>query len=247
MATPRVALLPGNGWADVRAEPARAALAAAGDPFALEVCSYPAAATFEELLTALDARLGACDPAVVHATGIGGLVALALRARGHLRGRRLVLQGAVLWGLEQRRFPRLMRLPGMPRLLVAMLRTAPIRRRFARKHFLANHDAAFLERFFAGYADAGEFARWFAWLTPSLLRQLERELTLEAMANLSAWWGELDHVVGLDELRQTERALGVTIPVQRFPDWGHYPMLDAPASWVKEVARDLEVPAAGAG
>lgn len=242
MTAPVVALLPGNGYAPVRVEPARAALAAAADPFELRAVAYPAGDDFDAVLDRVARALEELAPASVHATGIGGLVALALRARGDLSVTPIVLQGAVLWGLERRRFPRLMRAPGMTGLLVRLLRLARIRRRFAAKHFEVEHAPDFLEAFFAGYGDADEFARWFRWLDASLLRRLERSFAErpEALDAIEVWWGARDAVVGLDELRITEAALGHRFPVREFESWGHYPMIDAPDEWVREVADGLE-------
>lgn len=244
--TAAVLYLGGNGHAPARLEAARAVLRRLGDPFALLELDYPAASSWEGLLAALGAA--ACEHgrahtrAPVYATGIGALVALALRARGLLPGHPLVLQGGVLWGLEQRLFPRLMRLPGLPALLAAGLRTAPVRRRFAARHFLREHPPAFLEAFFDGYRDARAFSAWFGWLRPGLLRALERELPAApaALEGVEAWWGARDTVVGVEELRATERALGVEIPLRVFPEWGHYPMLDDPEGWVAEVRRVVE-------
>ena len=242
MSRPVVALLPGNGFAPVRVEPARSALAAAGEPFDLVAVAYPPAGSFDALLDRLAEELAAAGPAVIHATGIGGLVALALRARGQLLSTPLVLQGAVLWGLERRRFPRLMRLPGMTGLLVRLLRLGWTRRRFAAKHFESEPAPEFLARFFDGYDDADEFSRWFRWLDADLLRRLERSFAgrPEALDGIELWWGRRDSVVGLEELRITERALGRTFPVRCFDAWGHYPMIDAPAEWVREVTDGLE-------
>ena len=56
------------------------------------------------------------------------------------------------------------------------------RRRFAAKHFHTTPSPAFLERFFDGYDDPEAFAAWFDWLTPALLRKLERELAARPSA-----------------------------------------------------------------
>ena len=243
---PALLYLGGNGHAPVRLEPARGVLRRLGDPFSLLELDYPAASSSEGLLTALGAAAeehGRAHPrAPVYATGIGALVALALRARGALLGHPLVLQGGVLWGLEQRVFPRVMRLPGFPALLAAGLRTAPVRRRFAARHFLRAHPPAFLDAFFEGYRDARAFSAWFDWLRPGLLRTLEWELpaTQGALEGIEAWWGARDAVVGVEELHVTQRALGVEIPLRVFAKWGHYPMIDDPEGWVTEVRRVVE-------
>lgn len=243
---PAVLYLGGNGHAPVRLEPARGVLRRLGDPFALLELDYPAASSWENLLTGLGAAVeeaGRAHPrAPVYATGIGALVALALRARGLLLAHPLVLQGGVLWGLERRSFPRVMRLPGLPALLAAGLQTSLVRRRFAARHFLRAHPPAFLDAFFEGYRDATAFSGWFEWLRPGLLRTLERELSAAegALDGIEAWWGGRDGVVGVEELHVTERALGVEIPLRVFPEWGHYPMIDDPEGWVAEVRRVVE-------
>jgi pimeloyl-ACP methyl ester carboxylesterase len=241
MSEPLVAFVPGNGHVDARLDPARAAVARLepAERFALRSVDYGAHATFDALLDSVAAQLEGAD--LIYATGIGGLVLLALRARGGARAGRTVLQGPVLWGLETRRFPRLMRLPGMPRLLVLALRLPPIRRRFERRHFVRPLDPSLRAAFFGGYRDPAAFARWFAWLTPDLLRRLEAEIAgdRDVVRGVEAWWGERDHVVTPEELARTERALGLPIPLRTFEAWGHYPMIDAPDEWAREVSRAL--------
>ena len=256
----RVLFLPGNGHSPMRLEQAREVLASCSPRVELVELAYgqhsgarfgegaraggsgKSARTYDALLADLEAqiaqiaqieRAGPAD--LVYATGIGGLVALSLRARGALRDQPVILQGAVLWGLEQRLFPRLMRLPGMPHALALALRTPLVQRRFVRRHLRSAPDAAWRRRFFAGYADAAAFAEWFAWLRPELLRRLEQELDAAALTGCEAWWGDQETVVGLEELRVTEAALGVSLPLRRFRDWGHYPMIDDPKGWAQEI------------
>ncbi|MEM8709568.1 MAG: hypothetical protein AAGG01_01335, partial [Planctomycetota bacterium] len=121
------------------------------------------------------------------------------------------------------------------------LKTRVIRRRFVNKHFVTTPSQEFRNVFFAGYDDAPAFQRWFGWLTPGLLRELEGKLRgrTDLFEGVTAWWGGQDHVVGIEELRLTEAALDVTVPVKEFPSWGHYPMIDDPMGWCEEVALAL--------
>lgn len=155
-----------------------------------------------------------------------------------------VLQGPVLWGLEHRRFPRLMRLPGLAAGLAHLLRLAPVQRRFARRHFERAPSAEFLARFFAGYRDVPSFVRWFRWLTPELLRQLEQDFAArpQALDRLLCFIGGRDRVITARELEWSEAALGRRLPRREFADWGHYPEIDRPAEWLQEVARVLASP-----
>lgn len=234
-----VAFLPGNGHVDARLSFAREKAQRLATGFELRSVDYGAASSFDSLLDSVEEQVSGAD--LAYATGIGGLVYLALRARGALLDQRAVLQGPVLWGLETRTFPRLMRLPLMPRALTFAIARSAIQRRFMAKHFIRPLTPEFQRVFFGGYRDARAFERWFAWLTPGLLRRLERELRGRAdrLEDVTAWWGGEDHVVGLEELRRTEAALDLEIPLREFRDWGHYPMIDEPAEWVGEVANAL--------
>lgn len=241
MSRPAVLFLGGNGHDPVRLEAARGVLRRRGDPFDLLELPYPEARDYGHLLEQLEGCCASRDAehpgALVYATGIGGLVALSLRARGALARNRVLIQGAVLWGLERRWFPRVMRLPGMTHLLARALASERVQARFKARHFLTDPTPEWSRRFFAGYGDAEAFACWFRWLTPTLLRRLEHELPARrgALDALEAWWGDADTVVGVEELRLTERALAVRIPLRTFAGWGHYPMIDDPESWVAEV------------
>lgn len=235
----RVAFLPGNGHHPVRLEAVRQHALRGGESIRWIEILYPTDATFEALTGELARRLSSTEdmPDLVYATGIGGLVVLAMRAEGALLDVPVVLQGPVLWGLERRWFPRLMRLPGGPRLLVALFQTRGFQKRFRRRYFEGEQTEEWWQRFFSGYHDARAFAAWFRRLTPALLRRLERELAARpgALDNLEVWWGERDAVVGLEELRVTERALGKELPLRTFASWGHYPMVDDPEGWLAEV------------
>ncbi len=183
----------------------------------------------------LDAFLDALEPppatALVYATGIGAMVALALRARGVVGDIPLVLQGPVLWGLEHRWFPRLMRVPPLRWLGVRLLRSRRFQRRFVGRHFHSPPGSAF----FAGYDACTATADFFLWFTPTLLRRLEREFTPEKTRHVEVWLGGRETIVGQRELEWTRAALGVEWPQRVFPEWGHYPMIDDPAGWAREI------------
>jgi hypothetical protein len=116
-----------------------------------------------------------------------------------------------------------------------------IQARFARKHFLQPQEPAFLEAFFQGYRDCSSFGDFFDWMGPDLLRNLEAKFKghPDRLEMIQAWIGGLDHVVGLEEIRLTEKALDVSWPVVEFPTWGHYPMIDVPEEWADALGRAL--------
>ena len=148
--------LGGNGHRPARLSPARSYLEALGDAAALDITEalYPG---FDGRPTpsSLDAFLsgiswGPVVPHLTYATGIGGLIALCLRARGRLPGP-LLMQAPILWGLERRVFPKVMRAPGVARAVGLLLATPILQRRFFRKHFRARHSLAVRGAFAAGY------------------------------------------------------------------------------------------------
>ena len=198
----------------------------------------PRAAGLDAFLAVLDAHLRDTAPDVVYASGIGGLLALCLRARGGLLGIPILLQGPVLWGLERRWMPRMMRFGGVQQALSRVFALAAFQRRFVRKYFTHPPAAETVAAFFEGYARCAALPDFFAWLTPALLRSLERELAgrPEALEWIQVWWGGRDAVVSPRELDWTVTALGSPAgrwPLRRFPEWGHYPMIDEPRAWAE--------------
>jgi len=176
------------------------------------------------------------------ATGIGGLIALTLRAHGRLLDVPLIIQGPVLWGLEHRFFPKALRnLPPLRAVVRWLLKQRWFQQRFVRKHLQRVPDEALVQGFFAGYEACAAFEDFFAWLTPSLLRELEQAFAEhpDRRSEILVWWGDHDTVVTLRELEQTQAALDTVWPLRRFADWGHYPMLDQPQEWVQALAHEM--------
>lgn len=235
----RVSFLGGNGHGAARLDAARLAL-----PPEVELVDTPypgfegrpRAGSFEAFLDAVASHLRAASPNLVYATGIGGLLALALRARGELAGVPVLLQGAVLWGLERRWMPRVMRFAPAGALL-RLFAWRSFQRRFARTQFTRPPAPETLAAFFDGYARCTAAPDLFAWMTPALLRRLERELAARpaALDCIRVWWGDRDRVVTLRELAWTRQALGpgADWPLRVFSGWGHYPMIDEPEAWAR--------------
>src|SRR6516162_6836686 len=117
----QVIFLGGNGHCAGRLDPAKEVLAAEGDE-ALELVNvaYPGfegrakvgcleafldriAAQVEDLVDRPGWR------GLAYGTGIGGMLLLCLRGREQFLQVPLLLQAPILWGLEHRRFPWLMR------------------------------------------------------------------------------------------------------------------------------------------
>jgi pimeloyl-ACP methyl ester carboxylesterase len=242
MAFHKVCFLGGNGHCAARLAAARRYLAGID----LDEVPYPGfegrprAESLGEFLDAVSHELRTPGPAMVYATGIGGLLALCLRARGELAETPILLQAPVLWGLEHRWMPKLMRLSPAQVAMRYVFATAVFQRRFVHRHFVRPPNAATADAFFDGYARCAAAKDLFAWFNPALLRSLERDLAARPMAleRIQVWWGGLDRVVTLRELDWTQAALGLADrwPVRIFPDWGHYPMIDQPEEWARALS-----------
>jgi phosphohistidine swiveling domain-containing protein len=231
----KVIFLGGNGHCAARLAAARRFL---GEIEVDEVAypgfeGRPRAANLDAFLAAVYAHLQNAAPAMVYATGIGGLLALCLRARGDLGETPVLLQAPVLWGLERRWMPRLMRLPPARAALGRVFATPTFQRRFVRTYFTHPPDPGTIAAFFDGYARCAAAPDLFAWFTPALLRSLERDFAARpaALQGIEIWWGGLDRVVSLHELGWTEAALRHRWPLRIFGEWGHYPMIDEPEAW----------------
>jgi hypothetical protein len=257
----QVLFLGGNGHCAARLAPARAALAVPpAEAFELVEIAYPGfegrprAASLEAFLDGLAAQV---EPRVnvkgwqgfLYGTGIGGLLALCLRARDAAPHVPLLLQAPVLWGLERRMMPRLMRSGPLRWLLGRTFARPAFQSWFVRRYFERPPAPGLRAAFFAGYADGGAAADLFAWLAPALLRRLEEQFRgrPERLQNITIWWGARDRVVTLRELAVTEAALGVAWPVRVFRRWGHYPMIDDPDGWVRALAHELATAASVPG
>ncbi len=249
MSAPRVYYLGGNGHAAARLTRARAALddlTGRGEVarFELVEAAYPgfegraSAPSFDAFVATLAEEVNAVAPALALGTGIGGLIALCLRAAGCLTGVKLCLHAPVLWGLEKRWVPRLVRLGPLRRVLPPLFAARWYQRRFVKKQFTTTLTDEEVAAFFDGYARCAAFADMFDWLTPALLRRLERRFAEEpaCLEGVTVWWGAQDRVVTPRELEVTATALGVRWPLVMFDDWAHYPMIEAPESFVRALA-----------
>ena len=240
----------GNGHAAVRLEAAREVLQERPGAAELVEVRYPgfegrpASATFAEFLDELsrDCRAREGDTVGAYATGIGALIALALRARGELDVP-LIFQGPVLWGLEDRLFPKTMRIHAARKLLAWSLSRPWFQNRLIHRLFLKSPGADFRTRFFEVYRDCRAFGKLFTWFSPQLLRSLEMQFSQrpDLLDRITVWIGGKDRVVGPAEVSATERALRVHWPSAEFPTWGHYPMIDEPKEWADALCHALDV------
>ena len=134
----RIAFLGGNGHCAARLAAARRCLPAEIDLLDTPYPGFegrPRTRELEDFLDAVGAHLREADPDRVYAMGIGGLLALCLRARGEMLEIPLLLQAPILWGLERRLMPKVMRL-GLARFaLTRLFASASFQSHFVSKYF----------------------------------------------------------------------------------------------------------------
>ena len=247
--------LGGNGHASARLDRARVALAARCPMIELVDLAYPG---FEgrprarSLDNFLDATSRLADPRLARAPHRG----LRLRDRRPDRPRLARpggswpalpagLRGAGPLGPGDPDLPpRLMRIvPARPRPCSAPRSASGyFRRRFARKHFDVGARPGHPGRVLRRLSPLLGLRRLLPpGSDPGYLRTLERDFALrpEALERITVWVGGLDRVVGLAEVRATERALGVRLPAVEFAGWGHYPMIDVPEEWADALCLSL--------
>ncbi len=249
MPTDRVLHFGGNGHARVRIASVQAVLAKRGGPSLVDIPypgfeGRPRAASLDKFLAAVAQDIataqGEAAPSLLYGTGIGALFALCLRAQGKFLECPILLQGPVLWGLEHRLMPRLMRFRPAQSLLRTVFALPAFQAQFARKYFTRPLSPREQAAFFTGYARCAALPDFFRWLTPSLLRELEAQFreNPKRLSDIKIWQGGRDRVVSLQEVRWTEAALGVRFPTRVFPEWGHYPMMDDPDGWVQALTEE---------
>jgi pimeloyl-ACP methyl ester carboxylesterase len=242
MVSSRICFLGGNGHCTARLASARRFLAR----IELDEVPYPGfedrprASSLSEFLDAVSIHLRTTRPVMIYAMGIAGLLVLCLQARGELAATPIVLQGPILWGLEHRWMPKLMRLRPAQAAMRRIFASKAFQRRFVRRYFTRPLDAEMAAAFFDGYARCSAAPDFFAWFNPALLRSLERDLAARpaALEGIEVWWGGQDRVVTPRELEWTKQALGLgdRWPLRVFSGWGHYPMIDEPASWASALS-----------
>ena len=217
------------GFGDMPADPAIRSLRDCADWVARELQRHP-------------------RPRVLLGHGIGGSIALeVLQHHAHLVDG-VILQSPVGARLAQRRFPKLMKLPGMRTLARRMLAARILRGLWTRRLFdHASPEGAVprehLDAFFDGYRNCALFGAMFDWITADWFEQLQ-PVHMPAVL----WWGGSERVLAPEHAAAFARLLPASRTVVE-PGWGHFPMLDRPRAWARRLealGREL-VLRAGAG
>lgn len=174
-------------------------------------------------------------PRVVLGHGIGGSIAMQLAQVAAADADGWILNAPVGPLLDRRRFPRLMRVPGMRALVRALLASRALRSLWTRRLFdPASPEGPLPEsvctQFFAAYGQCAAFALMFDLITPAWFAALR---PVDAPAIL--WWGERDKVLRAGHAAVLQ-PLWPRARVVVEPGWRHFPMLDRPRAYAARLA-----------
>lgn len=171
----------------------------------------------------------------IFAVGINALVvlhAIGLRP-GHFSETILLAPvGAFLW---QRSFVKVMSLWPIRKTILFLLRNFPAL--FKRKFTRLNWTKAQLERMGEGYRHCRSFEDYFHFTSPldalDFFEHIRDKITLV--------WGEEDAVLNKTQLSAWAGILPrADLHVSIQPNWGHYPYIDAPEAFAKQMEQGLD-------
>lgn len=168
-------------------------------------------------------------PRVGLGTGIGGTLLLEMLQQQPATLDGLILHAPVGTRLDTRRFPRLMRLPAMTRVVQYSFSSALTRPLVRRLLFHRPLPIDYTQRFFDEYRRCRVFGQMFRIITPDWFAGL-RPLALPA----ALLWGEQERILRVDQLDDYRRLLP-NHRVRVVPAWDHFPMIETPAQFMHEV------------
>ncbi len=171
------------------------------------------------------------SPVILLGTGIGGSMILEYvqHYASHVAG--IILHAPVGTRLDSRRFPWLMSLPGM-KALGQYVFSSPITRPIFKRLLFADHTQIpenYLNRFFDEYRRSEAFGQMFDIITANWYDNLQPSSIPTALL-----WGERERVLSMDHVADYQELLPDNI-VRIIPDWDHFPMIEQPEEYAKEV------------
>ncbi len=171
-------------------------------------------------------------PRILLGTGIGGSIILEYLQHDARAVEGVILHAPVGARLETRRFPRLMRSPVM-RAAGQWAFSSPLLRPLWRRLLFVDADRVprtDLNRFFDDYRHCAVFGQMFDLITPDWWANLEPVKLPAALL-----WGERERVLTPEHAADFQMLLPrATLRV--IPGWDHFPMLESPDEFAREIA-----------
>jgi pimeloyl-ACP methyl ester carboxylesterase len=168
-------------------------------------------------------------PRVLLGHGIGGSLALELVQRQPGVIDALILHAAVGAKLDSRRFPWLMKLPGMRPAAQWAISTPLLRGMWSKAFFHAPVPADYLDQFFNEYRQCRVFGQMFDLITADWFNALQPVSLPSALL-----WGAEERILSTDQIAAFQ-ALLPAAQVRVVPGWDHFPMIDQPEAYTREV------------
>jgi pimeloyl-ACP methyl ester carboxylesterase len=169
------------------------------------------------------------EPRTVLGTGIGGsLVLQLLQDRSDLVDR-VVLHAPVGASLDRRLFPKIIRLPGVAKTAQNLLGHPFFRPFWRRLFFEKSLPDDYIEEFFRGYLHCQVFGQMFRLLTHSWWLSLQ-----PIPVPGTILWGGRERLLTVDQMGEFERLLP-NCQCRVIEDWRHFPMVEQPMDFAKQV------------
>ncbi len=170
---------------------------------------------------------GAPRPCYLLGHGIGGSIACEYLQHFSDSVDGVILHAPVGAHLEQRWFPRLMRLPGMRPLAQHLLSAPLLTPLWQRLLFRKPVPRDVLRRFFAEYRACKVFGELFNWIDASWFRTLRPMPTPAVIL-----WGEKERVLRSGQAASFEALFPAHHRIL-VSDWDHFPMLETPSHYAQ--------------
>jgi pimeloyl-ACP methyl ester carboxylesterase len=170
------------------------------------------------------------SPRVALGHGIGGSIVLEMLQSTANGTDGVILHAPVGARLDRRLFPKLMAIPGMRWLGRQVFSSAPARPFLRRLLFRGPVPADYSRRFFREYRSCQVFSQMFDLITAEWFSRLG---PVDVPARLL--WGGRERVLATSHVEAFERLLP-RARVRVIEDWDHFPMIDAPADYAREIA-----------
>ncbi|MFW5691529.1 MAG: alpha/beta fold hydrolase [Chloroflexota bacterium] len=170
-------------------------------------------------------------PRVLLGTGIGGAFVLEYVQHHVDAVDGIILHAPVGARLEARRFPALMKLPGM-RALGQWLFSSRLTRPLFKRLLFVNHRAIppeYLDQFFEEYRRCQVFGQMFDIINASWYASLKPVSVPAALL-----WGADERILNPEHI-EDYRALLPEAAVRIVDGWDHFPMIEEPAAYAHEL------------
>jgi pimeloyl-ACP methyl ester carboxylesterase len=174
-------------------------------------------------------------------TGIGGTFVLDYSQRHSSVIDGIILHAPVGARLKTRRFPALMKLPAV-RTLGQQAIASPLLRPLWKRRLFMDHTAIppeTIERFFEEYRQCRVFGQMFDIITDDWYQSLKPSPVPAGLL-----WGERERVLSVHHLEDYKRLLP-NHSVRIVPGWDHFPMIEQPEQYAREVVSLAHQLAAG--